>query len=290
MKMLESIGIRRLVVMDGETLYGLVTQTDILKAIKDDLQEEEENYLRLLSESSNCIFMLDSNLNTIYMNPAFMKLLDVSAPDQLINKPFLPEHFWDNPRERTRVLGQLHRASVEVQELTLKTTKSKRLFVTLFSTHTKNIRGEISGSQGVLYDVTAKKELAALRETQEQLQNGQSPLAENLECIGDGILVIDSKGRVNSMNRRFADIWNIPEEVIGEQDTEKLAKYIGSRLEELPPFFARVQASCLADEESCHTLHLKNGKVLKVYSLALAREEPSAGRIWSFRDVSVYRN
>ena len=168
MKMLENIGIRRLVVMDGETLYGLVTQTDILKAIKADLQEEEQNYLRLLSESSNCIFMVDPNFNTTYVNPAFMKLLDVSDADELIKKPFLPERFWDNPRERAPVLGQLHRASVEIQELTLRTTKSKRLFVTLFSTHTKNIRGEISGSQGVLYDVTAKKELAALRETQEQ--------------------------------------------------------------------------------------------------------------------------
>ena len=191
MKMLESIGIRRLVVMDGETLYGLVTQTDILKAIKDDLQEEEENYLRLLSESSNCIFMLDSNLNTIYMNPAFMKLLDVSAPDQLINKPFLPEHFWDNPRERTRVLGQLHRASVEVQELTLKTTKSKRLFVTLFSTHTKNIRGEISGSQGVLYDITAQKELANLREMQQQLLDNEGRLNAMLHSIGDHVSLID---------------------------------------------------------------------------------------------------
>ena len=191
MKMLENIGIRRLVVMDGDILYGLVTQTDILKAIKNDLQEEEENYLRLLSESSNCIFMVDTNLNTIYVNPAFMKLLDVTAPDELINKPFLPERFWDNPREQAGVLGQLHRESVEVHELTLKTTKSKRLFVTLFSTHTKNIRGEISGSQGVLYDVTAQKELASLREMQQQLRNNEDRLNAMLHSIGDHVSLID---------------------------------------------------------------------------------------------------
>ncbi len=290
MKMLESIGIRRLVVMDGETLHGLVTQTDILKAIKADLQEEEENYLRLLSESSNCIFMVDPNLSTTYVNPAFMKLLDVTDPDELINKPFLPERFWDNPRERQQLLAQLRRASVEVRELTLRTAKGQRLFITLFSTHTKNIRGEISGSQGVLYDVTAKKELAALRETQEQLQNGQLPLTTNPDGAGEGILVVDDKGRVSNMNRRFAQIWGIPEELIHEQDSEKLAEYFVSRLDELQPFFARMQASCLTHEESGRTLHLKDGRVLSVNSLSLAREKTSGGRIWSFRDITLSCN
>jgi PAS domain S-box-containing protein len=203
MKMLESIGIRRLVVMDGETLYGLVTQTDILKAIKADLQEEEENYLRLLSESSNCIFMVDPNFNTTYVNPAFMKLLDVTDPDELINKPFLPECFWDNPREQQQLLAQLQRASMEVRELTLRSAKGQRLFVTLFSTHTKNIRGEISGSQGVLYDVTAKKELAALRETQQPSRGSEDSVRENPGSGATASLPTDSPAtppRTQSLN------------------------------------------------------------------------------------------
>ena len=158
-KLLERIGIRRLIVMDDETLLGVITQTDILRAIKTRLQEEEENYFRVMSESSNCIYTVDLDFNTTYVNPAFMKLLDVTDPDELINKQFLPERFWDDPRERDKLLGQMNRASVEVKELTLKTDKGERMFVTLFSSPTKNIKSEISGSQGVLYDVTAQKKL-----------------------------------------------------------------------------------------------------------------------------------
>jgi PAS domain S-box-containing protein len=173
-RLLEKTGIRRLVVVDDETLRGVITQTDILKAIKATLQEEEQNYFRLLSESSNCIYTVDLDLNTTYVNPAFMKLLGVTDPDGLVNKPFLPERFWDDPRERDRLLGQLNRASVEVKELTLKTAKGERLFVTLFSTPTRNIKGEISGSQGVLCDVTAQKELqertAELRQSEERFR------------------------------------------------------------------------------------------------------------------------
>ena len=141
-RLLEKIGIRRLVVVDDETLHGIITQTDILKAIKATLQEEEQNYLRLLSESSNCIYTVDLDLNTTYVNPALIKLLCVPGPDELVNKPFLPERFWDDPQERDRLLGYLERVSVEVKELTLRSTKGKRLFVTLFSTPTKNIKGE----------------------------------------------------------------------------------------------------------------------------------------------------
>ena len=286
MKMLESIGIRRLVVMDGETLYGLVTQTDILKAIKAELQEEEESYLRLLSESSNSIFMVDTDFTTTYVNPAFLKLLDVTDSDELINKPFLPERFWDNPQERQWLLGQLKRASVEARELTLKAAKGNRLFVTLFCTHTKNIRGEIRGSQGVLYDLTAKKELAALRATQEQSQNERSPSAAGPDCAGDGILVVDDQGRVSNMNRRFAQIWGIPEDLTGEQNTETVANCLVTRLDELQPFFAQTQTSCPTQQEICRTLHLKDGRVLNVYSLRLTRGKTPGGRMWSFRDVT----
>ncbi len=65
-RLLEKVGIRRLVVVDDETLRGVITQTDILKAIRATLQEEEQNYIRLLSESSNCIYTVDLDLNTTY--------------------------------------------------------------------------------------------------------------------------------------------------------------------------------------------------------------------------------
>jgi PAS domain S-box-containing protein len=173
-RLLEKTSIRRLVVVDDENLCGVITQTDILKAIKNMLEEEEQNYLRLMRESSNCIYNIDLNLNTTYVNPAFMKLLGVSDPDELINKPFLPERFWINPRKRDQLMDQLNIASVEVKELTLKTAGDERLFVTLFSSPTKNIKGQINGSQGVLYDVTAQKELqertTELRQSEERFR------------------------------------------------------------------------------------------------------------------------
>jgi len=294
-KMMEKMRIRRLLVMDDKTLLGVVTQTDILKAIKGRLQEEEENYFRLLNESRNCIYIVDLNNNTTYVNPALMKLLEVTNPDELINKPFLPERFWDNPHQRDRILDQLKKASVEVEELTLRTAKGKKLFVTLFSTRTKNIKGQTNGSQGVLYDITAKKELATLRKMEQQLRSSEDLLRGTLESTADGILVIDEKGRLSHMNNRFAKIWDVPEELVQQRNVEthasdrrdqKLLEYLGCRLEDPSAFLEKLQASCPADQDSSDILYLKEGKVLEVYSLPLIREGRFAGRVWSFRDIT----
>jgi CBS domain-containing protein len=157
-KLMERIGIRHLVVMEYDTLLGIITQTDILKALKTTLQGEEKKYFRLLSESNSCIFTVDLDLNTTYMNYAFMRLLDVTDPNELIDKPFLPKRFWEVPGQRDRLLDQLRKVSVTVDELSLETTKGRRLSVILFCMPNKNLTGEVNGSQGILYDITVNRD------------------------------------------------------------------------------------------------------------------------------------
>jgi len=285
-KMMEKMRIRRLLVMDDKTLLGVVTQTDILKAIKGRLVEEEENYFRLLNESRNCIYIVDLNNNTTYVNPALMKLLETTDLDELINKQFLPERFWDNPHQRDRLLDQFKKASVEVEELTLRTAKDKKLFVTLFSTRTKNIKGQTNGSQGVLYDITAKKELATLREMEHQLRRSEDLLRGTLESTADGILVVDENGQVSHTNNRFEKIWDVPDELVQQRDDQKLLEHLDCRLKDPSAFLEKLQTSCPADQDSSDILYLKEGKVLEVYSLPLIREGRFAGRVWSFRDIT----
>jgi PAS domain S-box-containing protein len=289
-KVMEKMRIRRLLVMDDKTLLGVVTQTDILKAIKGRLQEEEENYFKLLNESRNCIYIVDLNNNTIYVNPALMKLLEVTNPEELVNKPFLPEQFWDNPEKRDYILDQLKKASVEVHDLTLRTTKGNKLFITLFSGRTKNIKGQTSGSQGVLYDITAKKELANLREMEQKLRRSEDLLRGTLESTADGILVVDEKGCLSHVNNRFAKIWNVPKEIYQQQNNQKLFEQIGYMLEDSSVFLDKLRASCPDNQNSSDILHLKAGKILEVSSLPLIQEGRFAGQVWSFHDITEQKH
>jgi len=190
---MKKMHIRRLVVMDNKRLCGILTQTDIFRALKRKLQTEEERNLRLLEEAENAVYTLNLESKTVYVNPAFMKLLEISETPEVINQPFLPQQFWFNPQDRERFLRDLKKGSVEISELTLKTSKGKRIYVTLFSTLTRDIHGQPNGSQGVLYDITAKKELVKLRKTQETLRASEQRHCRITDAVTDYIFTVRFK-------------------------------------------------------------------------------------------------
>jgi len=170
-KAMEKMRIRRLVVMEDKKLCGIITQTNIFMAIENKLQAEEEKNLSLLAESGNSIFTVDLNRKTTYVNLAFMKLLEVSGPTEVIGRPFLPEKFWFDPEERNLFLRELEKGNIEIAELSLRTCKGNRLWVTIFASITKNVHGQINGRQGILYDVTERKRAAeAMRKANEELR------------------------------------------------------------------------------------------------------------------------
>lgn len=169
-RIMEEMNIRRLVIMKDKCLCGVVTQTDIFMAVRNKLQAEEEKSLRLLDESRNNIYKTNMDGMMTYINPAFMQLLELSGPAEILGRPFLPDRFWCDLEDRERFLQELKKRSIESRELTLKTAKGKTIFVTVFPGYTKDAHGEINGSQGTVYDVTAKKELVALRQAEEELE------------------------------------------------------------------------------------------------------------------------
>jgi PAS domain S-box-containing protein len=169
-RIMEEMNIRRLVVTKDKCICGIVTQTDIFMTVRDKLQAEEEKSLRLLEESRNNFYKTNTDGVITYINPAFMELLEISAPEEIVGRPFLPDRFWYDLEERERFLQELKKKSIESRELTLKTAKGNKIFVTVFPNYTKDAHGNINGTQGTVYDVTAKKELVALRKAEQELE------------------------------------------------------------------------------------------------------------------------
>jgi len=168
-KVMEEMNIRRLVIMKDKRLCGVITQTDIFMAVKNKLQAEEEKSLKLLEASKSNIYKTDLDGKITYINPAFMELLEVSGPDELLDKQFLPEWFWFDLEERKQFLRELQKRSIESRELTLKSSKGNTIYVTVFPSYTKDAYGEINGSQAVVYDITAKKSWSPLEKRRKSL-------------------------------------------------------------------------------------------------------------------------
>jgi len=199
-KTMESLNIRRLVVMDNNKLCGIVTQTDIFMAIKNKLQEEEEKNLRLLEKSKSAIYTTDLDNVITYVNPAFTELFEISDLQEFIGKAFLPEQFWFDLKEREQFLSELKEDCFKSRELTLKTLTGKKIYVTVFSTYIKGLHGEPSGTQGIVYDITAKKELASLREAEEALRQSEKKWRSLAENIPEVIFAVGRDGRIEFLN------------------------------------------------------------------------------------------
>ena len=114
--------VRKLIVMEDEQLYGVLSQTDIFVAIKQKLQDEERKNRNLLEISKSNIFTLSLDGTITYVNPSFMELLGVTDSSKLIGKSFLPKQFWAKPNERFSFLSGLQNEAIQVKELNLKTT------------------------------------------------------------------------------------------------------------------------------------------------------------------------
>jgi len=205
-RIMETTNIHRLVVTEGKKLCGIVTQTDILKVVRRKLYEEEENNRELLEKSDGNIYTIDLQGRITYVNPAFMKLLGVKQADELIDQPFLPDKFMANPEDRGQLLAELKNASVKKKELALKTADGKRIDVLLFSTLTKNARDEVNGIQGILHDISVKKELDAVKEAEEALEERKEELQIILDSVPALIFYKDKENRIMRANKAMAKV------------------------------------------------------------------------------------
>jgi PAS domain S-box-containing protein len=132
----------------------------------------------------------------------------------------------------------------------------------------------------VCRDITERKRFEEALRVREEL------IRATLESTADGILVVNEKGEVTHTNKRFADMWRIPQELINKKDDKTLVNYVLDQLTEPEAFLDKVQRLYDSSEEAFDAIFFKDGRVFERYSCPLIREGNIAGRVWSFRDVT----
>ena len=115
-----------------------------------------------------------------------------------------------------------------------------------------------------------------------------SLLRATLESTADGLLVVDTRGKVASYNSRFVELWQIPRALVEKGEDEELLAFVLGQLADPDAFAAKVHHLYHHPQEtSFDVLAFKDGRTFERYSLPQRVGNEIVGRVWSFRDVTA---
>jgi len=116
----------------------------------------------------------------------------------------------------------------------------------------------------------------------------KSLLESQSEAAIDGILVVSRDGVMTSYNRRFVQMWEIPDEVLGSKTDEGALQSVLGKLKDPKEFLDRVRYLYdHPDQESRDEIQLKDGRAFDRFSAPVKGPDGELyGRVWYFRDVT----
>jgi two-component system cell cycle sensor histidine kinase/response regulator CckA len=184
--------------------------------------------------------------------------------------------------EERQILETIRRGeSVEHFETARQTRDGRLIDVSVTASPIKDAAGKVVGVSKVARDNTAlKRAEAALRENEIRIRS-------ILESTGDGILAVDSEGkRVIKANRRFAEMWRIPQSIVDAGDNGALRDSVLEQLADPDTFLKRVRQYYASDKTGMDLLIFKDGRVFERHGFPMMLQGKVLGRVWSFRDIT----
>ncbi|HSQ02887.1 MAG TPA: PAS-domain containing protein, partial [Burkholderiales bacterium] len=127
-------------------------------------------------------------------------------------------------------------------------------------------------------------EVQERKSAQKRLEESLSLLQATLDSTGEGILVLDFTGQLVSYNRRFLEMWKVPEELLDTRRVDVLLHHIANQLGSSEVFLARVRELYRTKtEDPRDRMVLKDGRVCERLSIPYRIGGEVIGRVWSFR-------
>ncbi len=244
------------------------------------LQESEERFRSLYENVPTGIYRTSPNGHILMANPALLRMLGYESFEELSQRNLVSEG--NGPKYlREEFRNRIDRGG-EVRGLkSLWKCRDGSFINVRESAHlVKNENYQPLYYEGTVEDISDR-----IR-AEEALRKSASSLQAVLHSTADGILAVGIENDVLYVNERFAELWQIPPEVLASKNNSILLRHVLDQLSEPQSFLEMVQELYKSNKESFDILNFKDGRVFERLSRPLMEGEAMMGRVWSFRDIT----
>ena len=153
------------------------------------------------------------------------------------------------------------------------------------------VRATRFAGDGPVRVVVAHENITERKLAEEEVRWKTTQLEAQLESSIEGILVVDNHEKQVLQNRRMAEIWKIPPQIVAAKDEAAQLVFATNQTKNPKVFIERVNYLYSHPDEAGHDeIEMTDGTILDRYSSPIRDEGGKHyGRIWSFRDITESR-
>jgi two-component system NtrC family sensor kinase len=136
----------------------------------------------------------------------------------------------------------------------------------------------------IVRNITERKRAEA------EVRHAVSVLQSTLESTADGILVVDTHGRISSFNRRFVEMWHIPFSLVEAREDAAVIAACTAQMQDPEGFLSKVRELYASPRDvSFDVIEFRDGRAFERYSHPQVMDGVPVGRVWSFHDITNRR-
>jgi PAS domain S-box-containing protein len=259
-------------------LAGTFQNIDKYEKVKETLRESEERYKTILQTAMDGFWLTDTQGHVMEVNEIYCQMSGYSRQE------LITMSITDLEAAEAKSDTSSHLKKVMTQGADRFVSQHRRKDGSTFDVEISVQYQPIESGRLVVFlrDVTERKK------TEEELVLSNTILKTQAESSFDGILVVDTEGKILSFNQRFRDIWKIPQDVLDSRSDERALQSVLNNLVEPQEFLQKVQYLYQhRDEFSREDIALKDGRMLERYSAPMfGATKVYYGRLWEFHDIT----
>jgi PAS domain S-box-containing protein len=248
-----------------------------------DVRESESRFRALFEQATIGVAKIEAATGQfVLVNQRYADIVGYSR-EELLSLDFQTiTHPDDRP---TDLLNTKRLASGQVREFTTQKRYLRKNGTQVWANLT--ISALWNPGEPPTYNMAMIEDVTEGKQAEDALASSLSLLKATMESTADGILVVDRNERITLWNQKFADMWQIPEEVMSKHADKLAVNYVLQQMAQPEAFLAKVRELYGQPEESSSDqLNLADGRIFRRYSQPQRIGDEVVGRVWSFSDIT----